>query len=140
MWRPGCCFLLQGIYIECISLAEIAKLRKHIINYSKSRSTYEEYRKAGYSKKFYEAHREEIALHKAAKQAFNKLDVKQIPKVKELNAEYAHLLADKKETYNEYKKVRDEAQELAVVKRNVELYYAAEIKEENRNVSIDKQH
>ena len=31
-------------------LAEIGTLKKHIINYSKMRATYEEYRKAGYSK------------------------------------------------------------------------------------------
>lgn len=35
-------------------LAEIGTLKKHIINYSKTRSTYEEYRKVGYSKKFLE--------------------------------------------------------------------------------------
>lgn len=53
------------------------------------RSTYEEYRKAGYSKKFLEAHREEITLHKAAKAAFDELGVKKLLKVKELSIEYA---------------------------------------------------
>lgn len=33
-------------------LAEISALKKHIINYSKTRDTYVQYRKAGYSKKF----------------------------------------------------------------------------------------
>ena len=60
-------------------LAEIGTLKKHIINYSKTRSTYEEYRKVGYSKKFLEAHREEITLHKAAKATFDKLGVKKFP-------------------------------------------------------------
>ena len=58
------------------ALAEIGTLKKHIINYSKTRSTYEEYRKVGYSKKFLEAHREEITLHKAAKAAFDEVGVK----------------------------------------------------------------
>ena len=53
------------------------------------------YRKA-YSKKFFEAHREEITLHKAAKLSFDELGVKTLPKVKDLNAEYAELLAAKK--------------------------------------------
>ena len=57
-------------------LAEIGTLKKHIINYSKTRSIYEEYRKAGYRKKFLEAHREEITLHKAA---FDELGVKKFP-------------------------------------------------------------
>ena len=104
-------------------LAEIATLKKHIINYSKTRSTYEEYRKAGYSKKFFEAHREEITLHKAAKQAFDELGVKKIPKVKDLNEEYAELLSGKKTAYAEYRKLRDEAQELLIAQSNIGSIY-----------------
>ena len=63
--------LLSSIQQSEKRLAEIGTLKKHIINYSKTRATYEEYRKAGYSKKFLEAHREEITLHKAAKAAFD---------------------------------------------------------------------
>ncbi len=42
-------------------------IKTHIINYAKTRETYIAYRKSGYSKKFFEAHRDEITLHKAAK-------------------------------------------------------------------------
>ena len=77
-------------------ITEIAALRKHIFNYSNTRATYEAYRKAGYSRKFFEAHREEIMIHKAAKKAFDELGVKRIPKVKDLNAEYARLMAERK--------------------------------------------
>ena len=41
-------------------------------------------------------HREEITLHKAAKAAFDEAKLKKLPKVKELNAEYAKLMAEKK--------------------------------------------
>ena len=44
-------------------------LKKHIQNYAKTRDMYAAYRKAGYSKKFFEEHRAEITLHKAAKKA-----------------------------------------------------------------------
>ena len=54
---------------------------------------YVAYREVGYSKKFFEEHREELTLHKAAKEAFRALEGKKIPKVKELNAEYAEALA-----------------------------------------------
>lgn len=54
------------------------------------------YRKSGYSRKFYESHREAITLHKAAKDAFNELGIRKLPKVKDLSAEYAEVLADKK--------------------------------------------
>lgn len=54
-------------------MAENKVLKTHIINYSKTRDIYIAYRKSGYSKKFFEAHREEITLHKAAKEAFSHL-------------------------------------------------------------------
>ena len=53
-------------------LTEIAVLKTHIINYAKTHEVYAAYRKAGYSKAFLEAHREEITLHKAAKAAFDR--------------------------------------------------------------------
>lgn len=102
-------------------LAEIKVLKQHIINYSKTRAVYVEYRKAGYSKKFFEEHREEIQLHKAAKEAFNQLGVTNIPKVADLNTEYAQLLHEKKATYAEYRKVRDDMREYLVAKQNVEI-------------------
>ena len=63
-------------------------IKTHIINYAKTRETYITYRKSGYSKKFFEAHRDEITLHKAAKEAFSKLPDGKIPKVKDLNEEF----------------------------------------------------
>ena len=78
-------------------MAEIAVMKTHIINYAKTRSIYEAYRKAGYSKRFLEANRESIALHKAAKAAFDEAGLKKLPKVKELSIEYVELLKKKKE-------------------------------------------
>ena len=63
-------------------MAEIAVLRTHIVNYAKTREVYVAYRKAGYSKKFREEHEEEILLHQAAKNAFDEMGVKKLPKVK----------------------------------------------------------
>ena len=51
---------------EC-RMAEIAVLKTHIINYAKTRDIYTAYRKAGYSKKYYDAHESDIIIHKAAK-------------------------------------------------------------------------
>ena len=83
------------------------------------------YRKAGYSKKFFEAHREEITLHKAAKEAFKQLGGS-IPKVKALNAEYAELLAKKKKAYSEYKACKQEMKDLVEVKKNIDLFQQME--------------
>ena len=105
-------------------LAEIAVLKTHIINYAKTRPAYDAYRKSGYSKKFLEAHREEITLHKAAKAAFDEAGMKKLPKVNELDAEYAELLIKKKAAYPDYRKARDEMQQLMKAQKNVELFFA----------------
>lgn len=101
-------------------MAEIAVLKKHIINYSKTRDVYVAYRKAGYSKKFYEEHTADLLLHKAAKQAFDALGVKKLPTVKALNAEYAELLSAKKKAFTEYTNARTEMRKVLIVKRNIE--------------------
>ena len=107
-------------------LTEIAVLKTHIINYAKTRPVYDAYRKSGYSKKFLEAHREEITLHKAAKAAFDEAGLQELPKVKALDAEFAELLTKKKAAYPDYRKARNEMQELMKAQKNVEMFFAEE--------------
>ena len=107
-------------------MTEIAVLRTHIVNYARTRPVYDAYRKAGYSKRFLEAHREEITLHKAAKAAFDEAGLKKLPKAKDLSIEYAELLKKKKEAYPDYRKARDEMQELMKAQKNVEMFFAEE--------------
>ena len=107
-------------------MAEIAVLRTHIVNYAKTRETYVAYRRAGYSRKFYAEHEDEIRLHQAAKEAFNELNVKKLPTIKELQSEYAQLLADKKKAYGEYRQARAAMRELLTVKNNVDRVLAIE--------------
>ena len=107
-------------------LTEIAVLKTHIINYAKTHEVYTAYRKAGYSKAFLEAHREEITLHKAAKAAFDEAGLQKLPKVKELDAEFAELLTKKKSAYPDYRKARNEMQELVRAQKNVERFFAEE--------------
>ena len=122
--------LLDSVKQSEKRLAEIAILRKHIVNYAKTRETYVAYRKAGYSRKFYEAHRKELTLHKAAKEAFDQLEIKKIPKVKELNAEYAKVLENKKKTYAEYRKVRAEMQDYQIALKVAEACIGEEAEKE----------
>ena len=107
-------------------LTEIAVLKTHIINYAKTCDVYATYRRAGYSKAFLEAHREEITLHKAAKAAFDEAGLQKLPRVKELDAEFAELLTKKKAAYPDYRKARNEMQELVRAQKNVERFFAEE--------------
>ena len=107
-------------------LTEIAVLKTHIINYAKTHEVYAAYRKAGYSKAFLKAHREEITLHKAAKAAFDEAGLQKLPRVKELDAEFSELLTKKKAAYPDYRKARNEMQELVRAQKNVERFFAEE--------------
>ena len=75
-----------------------------------------------------EAHREEITLHKVAKDAFSKIRGK-IPTIKELNAEYAQVLAEKKKTYSEYRKARQEMKDYQTAKYNIDRFLQTEEQE-----------
>lgn len=122
-------------------MAEIAVLKTHILNYFKTKDIYVAYRKSGYSKQFFEAHREEITLHKAAKDAFGQLEGS-IPKVKDLNQEYAELIQQKKAAYAEYRKVKDENRELQMAKYNLERFLnqqEEERKEKQKTQKKDEQ-
>ena len=114
-------YLLSDIKQKEARMQEIRKLRTHIINYSKTRGTYEAYRKAGYSRKFFEAHREEITLHKAAKEAFDQLELKKIPRVAELNEEFNRLAREKNARYAQYRTERERMRDLANAKRDAEM-------------------
>ena len=101
-------------------MVEIGALQTHINNYSKTRKTYEAYRKSGYSKKFFEEHRDELMLHKVAKQAFDQLDGKKVPSRQALHEEFNRLLVEKKQAYAEYRQVKKEMQEYLIAKQTIE--------------------
>ncbi len=101
-------------------MAEIGNLKTHIVNYSKTRDVYTAYRKAGYSKKFYEVNASDILLHKAAKAAFDALPGKKIPTIKALQAKYETLFSEKKKAYVGYAAARKEMKELLTAKMNID--------------------
>ena len=69
-------------------MVEVQALQQHIKNYRNTRQIYIEYRKSGYSKKFFEEHRQEITIHKAAKQAFDELQITKLPSTQSLYEEF----------------------------------------------------
>lgn len=120
-------------------MGEITVLKTHIINYAKTRDVYTEYRKAGYSKKFYDEHTADLLLHKAAKAAFDELQMKKLPTVKALQAEYTELLSEKKKDYIGYSNAKKEMREILNAKANVDRLLGSntttkEISQRKRNV------
>jgi len=105
------------------ALSDNAALQKNIVNYSKTRQTYADYRKAGYSKKFRAEHEADIILHQTAKKSFDDLGYgkdKKLPTVKTLREEYGEQLAEKKVVYQEYREAQVAMRELLTVKSNAD--------------------
>lgn len=98
---------------------EIAQIKTHIIQYSKTREIYAQYKKSNWSPKFAAQHEQEIAMHRAAKKAFDAMGVKKLPKVADLNAEYESLQSEKNALYSDYKRDRAEMRQLLIVQENV---------------------
>lgn len=116
-------------------MAEIKVLQTHIYNYAKTRDIYTAYRKAGYSKKFYAEHESDLILHKAAKAHFDKLEVKKLPTIKILQAEYAELLSTKKQAYGIYKQTKKEMQDILRAKENIDRMLEVEHDKTNKEKS-----
>ena len=116
-------------------MAEVAQLKTHIINYSKTREVYAAYKKSRHKKEFLAEHGDEIAKHEAAKKAFDALGGKPIPKVAQLSEQYAALLAEKQELYAEYKAIRQDMISYRTAKQNVDkiLGLVPEDQEQNRD-------
>ena len=107
-------------------LNEIDELKKHITNFARTKETADAYKRSGYSKKFFENHREELLLHKAAKDFFSDHHYSKLPKMKDLREEFGQILAEKKKEYAEYKSMKSEMQDLLIARQNLEALLGSE--------------
>ena len=113
--------LKDSIRADETRLAEIAVLRGHILNYVKTREIYQGYKASGFSKVYFESHRQDLTLHKAAKEAFNERNLKKLPRIRDLNAEYAQLLERKKKNYAEYRQQKAQMQDWLMAQKIVSV-------------------
>ena len=120
-----CDALLESVKADEARMSEVSVLRKHLINYAKTKDVFAAYKASGYNQEFYEAHRDTLALRSAAKKAFDAYKKengsdKKLPRISELNAEYAMLLERKKSSYAEYRKTKSEMQDWLVAQKIVQ--------------------
>ena len=99
---------------------EITELKKHIINYAKTRDIFTAYRQSGYSEKFFEANLEDILLHNSAKKAFNSLSNVKVPSFRTLQLDYNQCLNRRKALNSKYKSMKSELQACLVAKENID--------------------
>ena len=105
---------------------EISELRGQIVAYAKTRKIFDEYKASRYSRRFYDEHENDIEQHRAAKRYFSEHGIEKLPKMKDLNAEFDKLAAEKRAAYAEYRAIRDEHRELLVHRHNVETFLGEE--------------
>ena len=106
-------------------MAEITELKKHIVNYAKTKEINTAYRESGYSTKFYSDNSQDIILHHLAKQAFNLLSPKKIPTMKNLQLEYKERLTMKNSLSADYKSAKSNMKQSVIIKNNVDLFIKA---------------
>ena len=115
-----CSALTEKLKTTEARMSEVEELKKHVINYLRTRETFRAYKASGYSKRYYAEHEQEILLHRAAKKAFNDRGLKKLPTVKALQAEYAALLVEKRAAYPAYREARAEMKKLLTYRANAE--------------------
>lgn len=113
---------------------EVSQLRMKIVSYARTRKVFAEYKASGYSRKFYSEHEADITKHREAKRYFNDHGLKKLPKVKDLNAEFNALVAEKRAAYAEYRALRDEQRELLIHRQNVESLLSDNKTEQDRRI------
>jgi len=133
--------LLASIKADETRLQEIAVLKTHLINYAKSKDVFAQYKASGYSREFFEAHREALTLRRAASRAFREYEQQhpspdgqkvKLPTVKQLSAEYAEVLARKKKSYSEYRKGKDETRDYLMAQKILETMFGEERQQEEQ--------
>ena len=120
-------------------MAEIAALKKHIVNYSKTKKVFDQYKASGWSKAFRSQHTEELRLRQEAKHAFDALGGDTLPTMAQLQAEYSVLLEQKKVQYKEYRRLKNEQAELQTVRRNVDEILRVELPDRQRKQERSRQ-
>lgn len=111
-----------------------SNLKKHIVNFAKTKKVYDSYKSTKYKEEFYADHRADIVLHESAKQAFSELGLKKLPKAKELSENISTMYSEKSELYAKYKTLQAELKELQTVKNNVDISEGKEIVKKEKEI------
>jgi hypothetical protein len=100
-------------------IVEITELKKHIINYAKTKDIVMAYQESGFSHQFYESNLEKILLYKAAKIEFKSYKGKLQLSIKQLNSDFSSLQIEKKSLYNEHNTLKKNIKEYLNAKENI---------------------
>ena len=102
-------------------LARTTELMGAIVDYAKTRSVFDGYKAARYSKKYLTEHEEELSIHRAARATMTDLlDGAKLPKMDTLKKSRLDLVARKKALRADYREAQKQMRELVAIKGNVD--------------------
>ena len=101
-------------------LADMAVLIKNVTTYQKTKPAYDAYRKTNNKDRYRADHERAIILHEAAAKALQTAEIKKLPNLTLLQAEYEQLQAQKETLYADYGKLIKQVKEYDVIKRNID--------------------
>ena len=102
-----------------------AELRAAIVDYSRTRPIFEEYKRQKYSRKYLAEHEADITIHRAAQAAMKELlNGEKLPKMDALKAEWQTLTAAKKSGYADYRAAQKDMREVVAVKHNIDYLFS----------------
>jgi len=133
---------VQRINAADARLKAITELQKHMGTYRKTREVYAQYRVSGWNDNFYETHRADITLCRAAKKYFDDMGygkTKKLPSISSLKQEYAILVAEKKKLYSGWNALKERRKELLVVKSNADRILGVTSKTPERDSSRNRE-
>lgn len=102
-------------------LARTSELMGAVVEYAKTRTAFDGYKAAKYSKKYLAEHGDELDRYRAAKATINDLlDGAKLPKMDALKKSRQELAARKKELYTQYRAAQRDMRELVAVQGNID--------------------
>ena len=112
-----------------------AELRAAVVDYTKTRPIFEEYKSKKYSNKYLEEHRADIAVYRAAQATMKTLlNGAKLPKMAALRTEWQTLAAAKKSGYAKYRAAQKDMREAVTIKANIDHLLGITDTQKNRDI------
>jgi len=121
-----------------VRLDQIKTLQSHIGAYGKTKEIYKQYRSSKSPKKFYAENEADIEKHLSAREYFDTLNVKPLPKMAELKKEFASLKAEKGKLWKAHHERKEKMREALIVQKNVEMILC--VTKQNDNMTQSRKH
>lgn len=117
-------------------IKEVLELKTNIIYYARTIDIYKQYQKTKDKQNFQKEHSEDIIKHEKTKEFFEKTNQKRLPKVKELQQQYQHLLEEKQQLYQQYTTAKKEMLEYQTAKQNMDKLLQTKQKNSEKDQEI----